>query len=285
MPELPTNIDKQTIDRGYWIATHRISIKKWTARALYACIGIFYLIFFTQFGIYMFQYSELDRLMATAARPTYNWEQIHSAHAPLPIETSTPIVLPLGDNRYDLVVEAYNPNTRWAISTLKYSFSADTKVLHSDTSFILPGEHKFFSALGYHSDDTISAVTFTMDSTEWRTVTHPTNLSWIYTEEPKFFDRQIISENGKETVLPARIEWKVKNGSTYNIRDVTWQIGLYSGQNLVGISQLDSELFTFLQERSFEQRIYSPLQSVDRVVLYPIVNVFDPNFTYVEAKH
>ena len=110
MPLPQPGIDKKLLQRGYWIATHRLAIKKWTSIALYALITFVYLFFFLQFGMYMFRYSEWQQLVAESSRPLYNWQRISAESAPLPVDLGTPILLSLGDGRYDIAVEAYNPH-------------------------------------------------------------------------------------------------------------------------------------------------------------------------------
>lgn len=284
MPPDSSQIDKKILARGYWIATHRIAIKKWTTIALYSLITLSFAVFFIQFGVYIFRLHEWDSLVASAIAERYDWEPIHQARAPLDLQIGSPYIFALGDNRYDLVVEAYNPNKQWALRRLKYTFTTDTgEDLPTEDAVILPLERRLFSILNFQAQEPINSASFETTDLFWQKVTQLPHLSWVYLKQPEFKGREVIIDNGKQSVLPARVTWTVQNGSTLNIRDMVWQVGLYSRETLVSVIEYQSSNFEFLEERKFDIVINNSLPRIDHIELYPLVNVFDPKFSYLET--
>lgn len=279
----PSLIDKKILERGYWIATHRLALKKWLQISLYVLVAFVYVVFFVQFGIYMFRFSEWEDLMAEARRPLADWEQIHSERAPVDIELGAPVVIPIGDSRYDFAVEVYNPNTQFAVSSVTYRFRYGDGLATPDaTAFILPGERKYLTSLAFRSAEPIAnVIDVESEAFLWKKISRLPPLSWNYTELPKFRPSETIVEGGVQRVIPARVTWTVQNSSTLNLRTVVWQVVLLSGNRLVGIMSHRAENMAFLENRSFELVVSNVAGRVDSVKVYPIVNIFDPGFTYL----
>ena len=282
MAQAQREIDQKILERGYWIATHRLSIKKWTMIGLYIVIVFVYLLFFTQFGVYMFRYSDWQELIGTSVRPLYSWQQISTDTAPLEIEVGPPALFSMGDNRYDIVAEVYNPNTQWALESINYSVMAGEREIAEGVTFILPGERKFLTVLGYTSETPLTEIdSFVLSDLSWRNISRLPELSWFYPEPPQFIPRQIVTQQGKQTVIPARVKWSVQNQSTLNIRRVIWQISLYNNDRLAGIIDYQAEDFPFLGVRDFDIFVTSPLPRIDEVQVDTIIDIFNPDFTYL----
>ena len=283
MAPSPSEFDKKMLERGYWIATHRLFLEKWLSVALYVVIGFTYVVFFLQFGIYLFRYNEWGELIARAKEPFYNWEEIDAAYTPKQLEFSNPTVFATGNNRYDLVVEVFNPNEQWALESVSYQFSFNnderTEVYKT---FVLPNEKRYFTVLAFESQEQITNIVDVFDfDYKWQKLVRPPELSWITTAPPVFKPKQIVVNAGKQTVLPASVSWSVQNGSTLNIRTVVWQVALFGGGRLAGVLEYTAENFPFLSERTFEISVSDSVGRVDTVQVAPLVNIFDPNFSYL----
>lgn len=283
MPDSSTHINKELLERGYWIATHRVALIRWTTIALYVVIGFVYVVFFVQFGVYTFRYTDWDELMKSAIAQRYAWSDLHQKQAPLKLEFGTPYVFPVGDNRYDFAVEVYNPNPQWALESLSYQFLyGEGNLTPVQETFLLPKEQKYLTVFSFVSPTSITSVGEIKGfKYRWKKETRLPPLSWDYIEPPAYTARQIRIENQTQKVIPAHVSWIVQNGSTLNIRSVVWQIGLYSGSRLVGIASYTTERMAFMEERPIELFVPETGARIDSVTVYPIVNIFDPNFTYL----
>lgn len=277
------DLDKKMLERGYWIATHRLAIERWTTRALYLFILLMYLIFFVQFGIYMYRLNQWNVLLASSITPLMDWRAIHEQRSPLEVEFGTPLLFASGEGRYDFVVEVYNPNEQWAIESLTYEFVyGDDQRTPAQQTFVLPGERRYITVLGFESAEPITSIaSFNASQYRWHKVSHLPPLSWDFTEPPLYTPRQTIVENRIQRVLPASVGWTVRNASTLNIRTVVWQVVFLSGNSLAGVAEYRREDFPFLEERSFSFSVSDAVGRVDRVKVFPIVNIFDPNFSYL----
>ncbi|MBI4091061.1 MAG: hypothetical protein HY422_03480 [Candidatus Komeilibacteria bacterium] len=283
MPDPSAHIDRKLLERGYWIATHRISIIRWTTIALYIVIAFVYVVFFVQFGVYTYRFNDWDELMRDSIASQYSWSAIHERQAPLEVEFGQPYVFPVGDSRYDFAVEVYNPNAQWALESLSYQFTyGEGLMTPAQETFVLPKEQKYLTVFSFVSDLPIPSVAEVKEfNYRWKKVSRLPPLAWDYIEPPAYAARQIRIENGVQQVIPAHVSWVVQNASTFNLSSVTWQIGLYSGTRLAGVASYTTERLTFLEERPIELFLPDTGARIDSVKVYPIVNIFDPNFTYL----
>jgi hypothetical protein len=276
-------LDKKLLERGYWIATHRLTLERWLARGLYFIIILAYLLFFVQFGLYMYHLNQWQELVAGSIAPVVAWKDVNEQQAPLDIEFGTPVVFLSGENQYDFVIEAYNPNQQWAVESFNFQFAfGSDQATITKRAFMLPGERKYITVLGYKSAESVMGVSNFIDSEyRWRKVSRLPPLSWDFVEPPTYSPKQTTVEKGVQIVLPAEVRWKVRNASTLNIRSVVWQIAYLNGGKLAAISEYARENFPFLEERDFSFAVSEYVGRVDRVKIYPIVDIFDQNFSYL----
>ena len=281
MPRYSPELDPSPVARGYWFITHKLAIAKWSQVALYIVIALSYLLFFVQFAVYLYRYNDWGNLVARSIRPSYDWTAIHAQKAPLSLVVGTPTVFPRSDNRYDIVVDVYNPNAQWAVKSVAYTFGINGGVTFpAKTGFVLPQEHTFFSFLNAPTDTPIHEVGVALAPPVWqRMITQPAQ-SWIFTEQPQFVGKQVVIDHNTQKIVPARITWTVRNGSTLNFRGVTWLVAVYRGNNLISYYEYQSGKFPFFDEQPFELFVYDALSQVDSVKVIPVVNIFDSSFTY-----
>src|SRR3989344_4341251 len=271
-------IDKSMLERGYWLATHRLTIKRWGSIALYAIIGITYTTFFIQFGLYLFRYSDWNTLVAQAVPPTIDWRVAQANSGPKELQFGQPQLFSLGDNQYVFIVSVENPNRQWSMNSFTFSFVAsDGTIVTGDPTYILPEEKKFVSVLGYQMELPISGIAeFEPAESTWLKITRLPPLSWEFTEVPTFHGKRVIVDGNKQVLLPANVTWSAKNSSTLTVKKLVWQIALFGGDRLVSLSELAAEDFPFLAERHFEVALPSINETVTRVTVTPLVNIFDP---------
>lgn len=274
------NLDKTTIDRAYWLTVHRLAIEKWTTIGLYVVNGFVFAWFFVQFGVYLYTYDQWRQLVAASAAPIYSQQRLDQDIAPLDLAFGNPQVFFLGDDRYNLVVEVSNPNTQWAVQSMKYQFTVNGQKLASQEDFVLPQEHKFLTLLNYRSDAAISRVDSVSDfDYHWRKIRSLPPISWIYTKPPAFQSKRVLIQDNKQVVIPASVSWSVKSGSTIRFPKVTWQVALYGqGQTLLSILSYASENISFLVEQDFQIYVYDQLPHVEKVVVTPVIDLFSGDY-------
>ncbi|OGY92744.1 MAG: hypothetical protein A3B31_00015 [Candidatus Komeilibacteria bacterium RIFCSPLOWO2_01_FULL_53_11] len=283
MPNTPIQLDKSMLERGYWLATHRLVLKKWTSIGLYILIVFSYLYFFVQFGVYMYHYNEWQEIMAQSIATPYAWADIQAANAPLDLEVTDPHLFARGDNRYDAVAQVHNPNEQWGVESFQYAFAfSDGSKTESTAGYVVPGETKFLTKLNFSSQTPLSRIAdVEVSDVRWKKIVRLPALSWIFTEPPEYLGSQVISDKGVQRVLPQRITWSVRNGSTLSIRTVVWQVALYTGSQLNSVINYQTGDFPYFAERHFEIILNSATGRVSSITVNPLVNIFDPGYTYL----
>lgn len=281
--ENDTGIDKKIIERGLWIATHRLALQRWVVMGLYGVIALGFGIFFVQFGSYVYRFNDWDKYAVQSVRSFVDWKVVHEASAPQKFEIDDPALFARASGVYDIAAEVFNPNKEWAGRSVFYQFMSNGEPLGEPAeSFILPGQRRFFTLFGYSSEKPINSVTVEIGTIKWQRLEKIPETGWLYQEEPAYSGKKIIVENRIQSVIPARVSWQVQNGSTYNFSRVLWQVGLYTGGRLASIAEYTSGKFPFLDIQTIDMTIPQSLPRVDRVVVYPIVNFFDSTFSYLE---
>ncbi|MEK7584355.1 MAG: hypothetical protein AAB490_03850 [Patescibacteria group bacterium] len=283
MPNAPVQLDKSMLERGYWLATHRLVLKKWTSIGLYILIAFSYLYFFVQFGVYMYNYNEWQAIMAQSVATPYTWADIQAANAPLDIEVTEPHLFARGDNRYDAVAQVHNPNEQWGVESFQYVFVfSDGSRTEPIAGYVIPNETKFLTKQGFISQTPLSRITdVELSEVRWKKISRLPVLSWMFTAPPEYLGSQVISDGGVQRQLPPRITWSVRNDSTLSIRTVVWQVALYTGSQLNSVINYQAENFLFFAERNFEIVLNSATGRVSSVTVNPLVNIFDPGYTYL----
>lgn len=278
-------LSKEELERGYFFLTHRDSFKKIFLWGAIVLLAVLYIILI--FNVVKYFRSGSLNEAALGISQNYNWAAYHQANKPQPIAVSASQYFALGGQRYTLAALVENKNANWAVRNLDYSFVVNGQELNSRQSFIGPSEKKFLLLTGYEASAGISKVEIKINHIDWYHIDNDLpEINWdIKDVQFQAATRQTV---GDVTVdVPARVTWQAQNLSLYNFWEVAWQVGLFQGDRLVGVAEMNTRDFASLETRPLEVVWLNDLTRVTRTEVYPVVNKLDPdNFkkSYVEPK-
>lgn len=278
-------LSKDELERGYFFLTHRDFFKKiflWVAIGLLA-------ILYAGLAFNVFRYLRAGSLdeAAMGISQNYNWAAYHQANKPQAIVVASPQYFSLGGQRYNLAALVENNNANWAIKKLDYTFVVNGQDISSQTSFLNPSEKKFLLVTGYEARAGLSKLEVKINNIDWYRIDNNfPDVNWDI-KDVKFqaATRQTVA--GEAVDVPARVTWQAQNLSLYNFWEVAWQVGLFQGDRLIGVAQINARDFLSLETRAMELVWLGDLSRVTRTDVYPVLNKLDRNNfkqLYVESQ-
>jgi len=264
-------ISPAELERGYFLVSHRLLIKKiifiLTILVLVILYGV--LIFKT---INYFRGSSFSNSALQLQQSTFDWASYHSQRAPQDLSLATPEFTSLGDRRYNITALVENLNEDWAVKSLDYYFVSQGEATPTRQAFINPGEQRLLALTAYQSDAAIRNPELVISNIEWYRIDDSFPKINIEISNITFQAASRETIDGVTTELPARVSWQAYNDSIYNFWEVDWQIVLYNGDKLVAINELKSRDFLALEHRDLETVWLARLPRVTRAIIFPLIN-------------
>ena len=280
---MPTpDLTPPQLERALFVARHRLQIRGLIILLLILVIGLSLLRTASFYFRLISQTGQLKTLVTSIISDQPAWADVQAATAPQEIKLGAAQVLALGDNHYDFLVEASNPNDNWAVEQLTYEFVKGGEVVASGQTFLLPRERRFLTALDQPSQLPITGVdSVRLVNLACHQLGRPLLDIWQFTDKPSYKARRIISEGAKTYAVPASVSWGVINNFTQTVRQSVWQLVLYSGNRPVTVINFEDGDVNFLEQKNFEVSIFGNIGLIDKVDVLPVVNWFDTSRFYL----
>lgn len=267
-------LSQKELERGYFLVTHRLIIKKIAMISGISILAIFYIIIFWQLFAYLRSQS-FSEVATSINQSKTDWAAYHLSRAPQNLSLETPTFISLGDRKYNIVALVENPNLNWAVNSLDYHFVSQGEATPTKTAFINPGEKRLLAITGYNSDKAIRNPELVISNIQWYRIDSGFPEINIAVSNITFQAASRQTVDGVTTQLPARVSWQAYNDSIYNFWEVNWQVALYNGEKLVALNESKSKDFLALETREMETVWLSGLPRVTRAVVLPIINKLD----------
>ena len=272
-----SQISEKDIERGLFVARNRVQLRIAAILSVALLIGVMIIISASNYFSLISQAGQLNRLMSGLWNDGQDWQAYHKAQAPLDIEFGPVITLAHGNNKYDVVVEATNPNLDWALQSFAFQFiNRGQTIAEPSYDFLLPGETRYIGLLGFESTDLLNNIeAVNRFDLHWAKLRQQVPEVWQFDNDPQYRARQIIQENGRTIQVPASVSWTVSNIYPETIRQPHWQVQLFaSGKPILVISYEGLEDIDYSEQKTYEVAIFDSLTRVDQVEVVPILDIF-----------
>lgn len=242
----PTNggsdLTPQKLEFGYWIATHRVEIRKAGTILLAILAAIMVLMFIIQLVIFL---AGIPNARAVQEALITNPINYGARERPQPIVIQSAEAVMRDDSHIDVVVVATNTNTSWGALEYTYelllgSFSAGTNTL-----VIAPGQTVYFAHTNIpFADGETPSVVVNEVSTSW--LNRPTALLPVDEWEAANQALRSIRSVDQESSLQTELRFTLKNKSVYGFVAPTVTVLLKNADNetvavgSVTLNQIDS---------------------------------------------
>ncbi len=226
---------------------------------------------------FIFEYSQ-DRINLQNLSYSYISSEAVRNLRPQELSFSSPQLFSGIADRYDLLVQAANPNTSW-IATVVYQFENSLGATENKTAVILPGHTQPLAVFGYESSSRPETMNFKPVFITWKRV-DPHDVFDpaafiaqridISTSEPTY----LSSSEGSVSGLPV-VQFSVTNNSLFDFWEFSGIVLLKRGSETVGIAPLTISQFKGGETREVSLGVVSTNLAIDSVEFLPLVNVFD----------
>lgn len=268
---------EEQLNRGYWWVTHKVQARKVFTAAF--GVAAFSLLGYAIFGYadWFFGSGVPERAqMAQMPQPWINYAFFRDAEAPRPLKAESPIVLPAGEKKYDIVAKAVNPNPQWWVE-FEYSFG---EKIPARKGYLLPGDTRYLSLLGYQSDTRPAVGELKMENLVWHRVnlhaTRPDFATWANSRlNFHVTDAQFAPPSPSDPVPVWRASFTVANDTGFGYFNVGFFVTLLSGSRVVGVNQVVITDLRPGDQREVDASWFTDIPTVTKVEVRPAVNIFD----------
>jgi len=266
------------LEKAYWYVTHKQSLKKAGTIALAVVAGLLFL--YGLVGLilfYSYQNQELAELQKQIITEKINYAYLQEKNNPMPVEKGAVRVLKTDKNHYDIVANVTNANSSWYLASFDYYFLLQGQTTDKKTSFLLPGETKYVMDLAWESAQSFSTAELILENLKWEKKADYESLKdkvlHITTEDVKFVSSKKLGISDKVPVSQA--QFTTKNDSAYNFFQVDYEIVLFRGSQIVGVTKTFVKNFQAGDEEEMKVNFYHALGSVDSVLVIPEVDILN----------
>ena len=277
-------ISQKELERGYFLVTHRLLIKKIILIGAISLLAIFYAFLIFQIINY-FRSPSFDTAARQIQGNTFDWATYHNQRVPKNLSIGKPEFISLGERKYNITTLVENTNQDWAVDSLDYHFVSQGESTPTKTTFINPGEKRLLALTAYESDKAIRNPELVISNIKWYRIDNSFPQIDIKVSNITFAAASRETVEGVTSELPARVAWQAYNDSVYNFWEVGWQIALYNGDKLVALNEAKSKEFLALDTRDLETVWLNGLPRVTKAVIFPVLNKLDSGIfkdVYVE---
>lgn len=189
-------------------------------------------------------------------------------------------VLRLGTNRFDLVAKITNPNiNHWAEFT--YAFKISDNEYGEASSFILPGEVKFLSALAVEPIGGMdNSIRLYLDDLTWHRVDRHIYPDWtaFRDDHMDITTTDVVFTPAKATNLSEKmslneLKFTVNNNTDYNYWRVELLILLYNRNRIIGVDRYVLDEFNSDESRLIRSTWPGTIGAVHDVEIIPELNI------------
>ena len=273
----PEKISDQEIERSLWLIKNKALIKKIiTISLLVVILGLYGFSLLKFINIKIQDNNETSFNLATMS-----FQSLQEKYKSEKLIIVNKNIIPLTNNRYDVVVEIKNPNERIAVRELKYKFIYDNQSSEEKTAFLLPNETKKFIDFNIESNKIIRTVDMEIIDISWERL----KVSEIEKFDKKIFviDNQEMHFDNQNNNARNWIEFTASNESPYNWLQTKFYVSLYLGTKLVAVNEIKTEKFYSQEEKNLKASWFQKMPSYVTLEIKAETNLLDPE-NYIDPQ-
>lgn len=213
-------LDDLSLKLNYWFLSHKEQLRQWQVLLLLGMCFLLAIFFVVSATNYAAELPRMNRLigaaLADSAAPSI------AATRPLPLSVRSAAAALVEGKAYDLIGAVHNPNTRWGVSALEFSFLVDGKETPRRTAYLLPNRtrHLVLPAFAHRdgSRPRPERVTLVLHDVRWKWIRDTEQLRNVdFAVADLVFTPRTLTRQGTEA---ATLTAQLRNASVVQWRTV-----------------------------------------------------------------
>ena len=262
-----------------WYARNKVLLHRWTVVAIVVVNIIFWSVSAIGWLSYFVVGIDRDRLMATELASFYDYNLINSHFAPASLEVANPSALAGGVKLYDVFADVANPNRDFYVN-FDYYFIVNGVPTPRQSSILLANDSRPVVYFGWSGQSFPAVGSIVIENVRWHRIDSHVivdSASW-QAERLNFSVDQFKFTSAYYNDLSSSgvINFDITNGSAYSYASLTFYVGLFQGNTLVGLKPLTLSALRSQETQSVDLRTFVDNLNLTGVKLFPIINIFNP---------
>lgn len=263
---------------GYWIVSHKQTLRSWWGMSLLSFIGLSLLWLVIFLAIFFSQQRQLDAFVAQTAGAAAGFNT--QSFRPQPIVLGPATIIVRDPAHVDLVATVTNPNQDWAASTLTVHFVVDGHALASQQLWLNANVSRPVIALNQAVAATASSIAeVMMDTAVWSRNSATSFPPPSFTVDKQTLTPTTVNLNGQTRPTYSLLA-TITNRSVYNFYQVTVPILLMSGTKPVAVDELPLVQWPTLSTKTVTVTWPYAVTGATSATIVPQVNQFDSQNIY-----
>lgn len=261
---------------GYWLVSHKSTLKKWWAIGLLAVIFLAALWVITSLTVFFTQENRISGRIADSATMLRAYSPRFLGE-PKVLTTGDVAIVRRDSERADLVGFIDNANEEWGATAVRYHFTADQYVSPTATTVVNPGENRPVVAANQRIAAAITAA-LVIESTEWVHGQPPLGSGQFQVLEKNWSPAQV--KIGSNTVSTITLQATLRNVSVYNYYKVSVPVIVRSGEEIVAVDELTLDRWSSRTNKSISLSWPYGVSGATDVDFYPTVDQYNATNRY-----
>lgn len=275
------DLSEKQLDLAYWYVTHKLQIRK-ILIGLFIAVDV--IICLIPIVLFIVNYESMRNTLQEQVQDLQNnliLSQYTKAYEAQKLKSTGISIVKRSDGSIDAMAKITNPNTDWYVKSFDYKFIFGDQESEVSSTFILPGQEKYIMAFNIETASAASA-RLEVSNIKWKRIL----IKEIPNIEEYIIDRTAFEVADIEQISSARTNFtktvfNLTNNTAYNYWEVELNILLYQQSRLVGINNIVAKQLMSGEQRQIEVGWAGSLPAVNKVVVDPQVDIFDPD-SYME---
>ncbi len=204
-----------------------------------------------------------------------DYDRLNRALIPQPLLLGETKAFAAGVEKYDVMVEITNQNTKH-IAYFEYYFAINGTTTSPKSGFLLPQETKLFVNFGLSDSSGANLVIGNISFRRINAHLYSDPMSYILARNlfsvDNFEFKSVLHPEGANANI---IKFDLTNDSPFSYYDPRFMVEFRNGGATVGVAEINLEKFASLEKRTVDLRSFAENLFVDEIIIYPFINYFE----------
>ncbi len=269
---------------GLWYVEHKKQLA-YLLKGFLILISLFsWSYFFYSFGFYLLKGQKEDEEMVKKMVAVNSIDPVFmQTMRAKDLQIFSVSILKTTNNKYDFAVKIKNPNDKF-YAKLTYKFLVDQYETGVFNDFIFPKEEKYLLSIDNKLNFIPRRAKLKLINIDWQRIDPHKYPRWneFYKSHTNFIikDKEFIpAQLSKltEKIPINTLKFAIINNTAYNYWNLDLNIVLFSRSKIVGLNKYQVNEFRSGENRDIEISWPGRLGRVDKIEIFPSVNILDPN--------